>query len=182
MAINTAGAHAEASTNAPVMNLAHGLFSFAVVAASLGTAVLRSNGANALMVQLAILGTLMVITLFTLLPGTQTEMLSAPASGDERAESRARRLPVPPALLVLGSLGALAYLVENAWQSWSAVLLASGMRASVAIASSAPAVELGERGSAGLGQNFGQLKAGATDLNIESPAPAAAPRRPRPLV
>jgi len=45
-----------------------------------------------------------------------------------------------PALLVFGGLCALAYLVENAWQSWSAVHLDTSLNAAPGLASSAPAV------------------------------------------
>lgn len=44
VAINAAGSYAEAVTERPVMNLAHGVFSGAVVAASLGTGGLRAGG------------------------------------------------------------------------------------------------------------------------------------------
>jgi MFS family permease len=49
-----------------------------------------------------------------------------------------RRPPTP--LLILGGLGLLAYLVENAWQSWGAVQLHSTLNASAATAAAAPAV------------------------------------------
>ncbi len=45
-----------------------------------------------------------------------------------------------PALLVFGGLCALAYVVENAWQSWSAVHLDTSLGAAPGLASSAPAV------------------------------------------
>jgi hypothetical protein len=43
-------------------------------------------------------------------------------------------------LLVLGGLCALAYLVENAWQSWSVVHLDASLNATAGLSSTAPAV------------------------------------------
>jgi MFS family permease len=63
----------------------------------------------------------------------------APASA-ARAPVRASLLHVPRALLVLGALTALAFVVENAWQSWAAVHLESGYDVSPGIAALGPAV------------------------------------------
>jgi MFS family permease len=49
-------------------------------------------------------------------------------------------LHIPAPLLILGALAAFAYLVENAWQSWSAVHLESTLDASPAVAALGPAV------------------------------------------
>lgn len=132
VAINATGSTAEATTGKPLMNLAHGLFSIAVVIASLGTAALRAAGAGAL----PVLGGAFVVIALT------AAVLLAPGSGGQVKplvkEKAKRRLE--PALLVFGGLCALAYVVENAWQSWSAVHLDSTLSASPALASSAPAV------------------------------------------
>lgn len=131
VAINATGSHAEAVTGKPLMNLAHGIFSVAVVVASLGTAALRAAGADALPV-LGGVGVIVAVVGFTLAAGPQ-ENLHTPTEPTAR-----RRLE--PVLLVFGGLCALAYVVENAWQSWSAVHLDTSLNAAPGLASSAPAV------------------------------------------
>lgn len=114
------------------MNLAHGLFSIAVVVASLGTAGLRAAGAGALPVLGGAFGVITLIAVVLLAPGSGGHIK---AVAKEKAKRR-----LEPALLVFGGLCALAYVVENAWQSWSAVHLDSTLSAAPALASSAPAV------------------------------------------
>ncbi|MGW5187804.1 MFS transporter [Kribbella sp. NPDC004138] len=131
VAINAAGSHAEAGTGRPVMNLAHGMFSVAVVVASLGTAGLRAAGVGALPVLGGAAALIVVTAVVVLAPGATRTVRTTPN------EERARLQPV---LLVLGALCALAYLVENAWQSWSAVHLDTSLDAPAGLASIAPAV------------------------------------------
>ncbi|WP_132154384.1 MFS transporter [Kribbella antiqua] len=131
VAINATGSHAEAVTGRPLMNLAHGIFSAAVVVASLGTAGLRALGADALPV-LGGAGILIVaVGIVVLAPGSRENIATEPAPKRRRLE---------PVLLVFGGLCALAYVVENAWQSWSAVHLDTTLNAAPVLASSAPAV------------------------------------------
>nr|WP_238355428.1 MFS transporter [Kribbella sandramycini] len=113
------------------MNLGHGLFSIAVVVASLSTAGLRAAGAGALPVLGGVAILIAVLTAALLAPGS-TRIKPVVA------EKAPRRLE--PALLVFGGLCALAFVVENAWQSWSAVHLDTTLGAAPALASSAPAV------------------------------------------
>ena len=131
VAINAAGSHAEAVTGRPVMNLAHGMFSVAVVVASLGTAGLRAAGVGALPVLGGVAALIVITAVVALAPGATRTVRTTPTEG------RARLQPV---LLVLGALCALAYLVENAWQSWSAVHLDTSLNAPAGLASIAPAV------------------------------------------
>jgi MFS family permease len=134
VAINATGSHAEHDTGRPVMNLAHGMFSVAVVVASLGTAGLRAAGVGALPV-LAGAGGLIVITALAVLAPGATKF-----TGNPRTDTAKPRARLEPVLLVFGVLCALAYLVENAWQSWSAVHLDTSLNAAAGLASSAPAV------------------------------------------
>lgn len=134
VAINATGSHAEALTERPLMNLAHGLFSAAVVLASLGTAGLRQAGAGVLPVLGGVLVLIAAIAVVVLLPGSRG-MSVRTASGGDRPKRK-----LEPALLIFGGVCALAYLVENAWQSWSAVHLDASLGAAPALASSAPAV------------------------------------------
>lgn len=129
VAINATGSHAEAVTGRPLMNLAHGIFSVAVVVASLGTAALRAAGADAL----PVLGGVGVII-------TVVALVLAPGSRDRAKAVKTEKRRLEPVLLVFGGLCALAYVVENAWQSWSAVHLDTSLNAAPGLASSAPAV------------------------------------------
>lgn len=133
VAINAAGSHAESVTARPVMNLAHGCFSAAVVVASLGTAGLRAAGAGALPVLGVVFALIALVVALILAPGARG---GSPAVGP--GERPRRRLE--PTLLIFGGLCALAYVVENAWQSWSAVHLDTSLGAAPALASSGPAV------------------------------------------
>ncbi|QNE20485.1 MFS transporter [Kribbella qitaiheensis] len=132
VAINATGSTAEATTGKPLMNLAHGLFSIAVVVASLGTAGLRAAGAGALPVLGGVFVLIALVVVVVLAPGSRN---SAPRVVEEKAPRR-----LEPALLVFGGLCALAYVVENAWQSWGAVHLDTSLHAAPALASSAAAV------------------------------------------
>ncbi|MDX6261445.1 MAG: hypothetical protein QOH84_3133 [Kribbellaceae bacterium] len=131
VAINATGSSAEAASGKPLMNLAHGLFSIAVVIASLSTAGLRATGAGALPVLGGVFVVVALVVALVLAPG-------ATRIKPVVKEKAPRRLE--PALLVFGGLCALAYVVENAWQSWSAVHLDTTLGAAPALASSAPAV------------------------------------------
>lgn len=134
VAINAAGSHAEHDTGRPVMNLAHGMFSVAVVVASLGTAGLRAAGVGAVPV-LAGAAALIVITAVAALASGATKVTGTP-----RTQTGKPRARLEPVLLVLGALCALAFLVENAWQSWGAVHLDTSLNATAGLASIAPAV------------------------------------------
>nr|WP_133787312.1 MFS transporter [Kribbella sp. VKM Ac-2571] len=134
VAINATGSHTEHETGRPVMNLAHGMFSVAVVVASLGTAGLRAAGVGAVPV-LAGAATLILITAVAVLAPGATKVTGTP-----RTRAGKPRARIEPVLLVFGVLCALAYLVENAWQSWSAVHLDTSLNASPGLASTAPAV------------------------------------------
>jgi predicted MFS family arabinose efflux permease len=131
VAINAEAAHAEAAGR-PAMNLGHALFSASVVAASVLVGVLRTLGAGAAGVLGTVAAVLLAVALaLALLPAAQGAAAAAP---------RASLLHVPRPLLVLGALAAVAYLVENAWQSWSAVHLESTLGASPAVAALGPAL------------------------------------------
>ncbi len=117
-AINSAAVRAE-SAGRRVVSLAHGLFSAAVVASSLAVVV-----AGAVLIAVA----------------AATTRLSLPPSVEREAETGGRRATWSWPLLMLGSLAALAYLVENAWQSWGAIQLHATVGASLKVAALAPAV------------------------------------------
>ena len=132
VAINAEAAHAEAEGQ-PAMNLAHAVFSASVVGASLLVGVLRTLDAEATVV----LGAIAVLLLALDVALTRIRVPRVAATAE------AERLPllrIPRPLLILGALAALAYLVENAWQSWSAVHLESDLGAAAGIAALGPAL------------------------------------------
>jgi predicted MFS family arabinose efflux permease len=132
VAINAEAAHAEAEGR-PAMNLAHAFFSASVVGASILVGVLRTLGASAL----TVLGTAAAILLVVGVAITRIRVtrVAAPAQRE-----RLPLLRIPRPLLVLGALAAIAYFVENAWQSWSAVYLESSLGAAAGIAALGPAL------------------------------------------
>lgn len=132
VAINAEAAHAEAEGR-PAMNLAHAVFSASVVGASVLVGVLRTLDAEIL----AVLGTVAFLLLAIDVALTRIRVPRV------RAVAEPERLPllrIPRPLLVLGALAALAYMVENAWQSWSAVHLESDLAAAAGIAALGPAL------------------------------------------
>jgi MFS family permease len=142
VAINADAAHAEADGR-PAMNLAHALFSASVVGASVLVGLLRTAGAGVL----GVLGTFAVLLLAVAAALALMRVERAPAP----APPRASLLHIPAPLLILGALAAVAYLVENAWQSWSAVHLESTLDASPAVAALGPAVFGGSAAAGRLG-------------------------------
>lgn len=131
VAINAAGARAEAMTARPLMNLAHGMFSVAVVVASLATAGLRGLGAGPFVVLVSFLVVAVVVSVVV----WRDRGDWVPVRSAERPRRR-----LEPVLLMFGGVCALAFLVENGWQSWSAVHLDTSLGASAPVASCAPAV------------------------------------------
>jgi MFS family permease len=129
VAINAEGVLEEETSGRPVLNLAHASFSGAVVAASLLAGALRAAGAGAELV-LALAGAAVLAIAAGLARGGAT--LARPERGSAR-------LGAPAWLLLLGALCALAYWVENAWQSWSAVHLERDLAASAGVSALGPA-------------------------------------------
>jgi Major Facilitator Superfamily len=142
VAINAEGVRSEAATGRPIMSLAHGTFSACVVGGSLAAGGLRAAGAGPELV-LALVGGVVATTAVAL--------LRAPAAGGPRPAARASLRHVPRLLLILGGLCALAFFVENAWQSWGAVHLESDLDASPAVGALAPALFAGAAALSRLG-------------------------------
>ncbi len=131
VAINAEGVHAEDVSGRPLLSLAHAAFSAAVVAGSLLAGGLRALGAGAEVV-LAV----GAVALLAVAAGLARSRGGAPA---RRARSEQARLGLPGWLALLGVLCALAYWVENAWQSWSAVHLERDLGASAGVSALGPA-------------------------------------------
>jgi Major Facilitator Superfamily len=133
--INTAAGMAQRAADRPVMTRAHATFSAAVVGASLLTGALRGFDAP-------------VITPFAVVAAAAVAVALAIGSAGSARPHRTRgvaprgAVPLAP-LLVLGGLGALAFAVENAHQSWSALYLRDELDAGPALAAAGPAVFAG---------------------------------------
>lgn len=132
VAINTAAGSAQQDNDRPVVTRAHATFSASVVVTSLLTGALRGLDAP-VAAPFAVVATAAVAVAITLA-----------RSGAELARATAARKPrvevhLTP-LLVLGGLGALAFAVENAHQSWSALYLEDELGAGPAVAAAGPAV------------------------------------------
>jgi hypothetical protein len=130
VAINAEGVRSE-SRGRPVMSLAHGTFSACVVAGSLMAGALRASGAGAELV----LGLVGAVAL-----GAAGVLSRVPAEGGTFPSAGSTLRNVPRRLAVLGALCALAFFVENAWQSWGALHLEADLGASPGLGSLAPAL------------------------------------------
>jgi MFS family permease len=137
VAINAEGVRAEAATGRPLMSLGHASFSATVVVASLLAGALRAAGAGVFAIFAAVAALVVAVALVLhRLPAAHPRR-----GGDVAARGGLRALlHVPGWLAILGALTALAYFVENAWQSWSAVHLEGTLGAAPAVAAAGPAL------------------------------------------
>jgi fucose permease len=85
----------------------------------------------------AVLGTVAVLLLVV---DAAITRIRVPRVARAAEPERLPLLRIPRPLLVLGALAAVAYLVENAWQSWSAVYLETSLGAVAGIAALGPAL------------------------------------------
>ena len=155
VAINALAGRAEHITAKPLLTRAHGLFSGGVVVASLATGQLLGAGlsllvtfavvaavmvAFAVVVQTAELGPRDSLDGNSATPGAEETSSSSHAATSHRTRRNAEaRRPRTPRLVVVGLVAALAYAVENAHQSWGAVMLTDVLNASPQLAAAAPA-------------------------------------------
>jgi hypothetical protein len=161
VAINAEGVRSEAATGQPVLSLAHGTFSACVVGGSLAAGALRAADAGPELV-LALVGVVVATT--------AAALLRAPPAAGPRLPARASLRHLPRVLVILGGLCALAFFVENAWQSWGAVHLESDLDASPALGALAPALfaaaaalsRIGGHALAGRVSELTLLRGGAT--------------------
>ncbi|WP_328296181.1 MFS transporter [Kineococcus sp. NBC_00420] len=168
VAINTVSGQVEHDSACPVLTRAHGVFSLAVVAASLTGGLVLSTlagtgdgvgAASALTWTFGVAAAVISLLCAFIWTGTRFNRArpSSLAWGNATAQesatkpkqatdstpaadrrSRSARLHLTP-LVVVGLVGALAYGVENAHQSWGAVFLSDTFTASAQTASLAPA-------------------------------------------
>jgi len=133
VAINTAAGAAQRAHGGPVITRAHASFSAAVVVASLLTGLARGADLPVAAPFAAVLAAAVAVAL---------RIVAIPEGPP--AERRTRRLRGAAislrTLLAIGGLGALAFAVENAHQSWSALYLRDVVGAGPATAAVGPAI------------------------------------------
>ncbi|MGY0459478.1 MFS transporter [Kitasatospora sp. cg17-2] len=131
--VNTLASEEE-SRSGRLMNAAHACFSACVVLGALGTGLALERGLRADRVLLVTTVLLAGAALVIGFPG--------PAEPPSAVSRRARRRPAVTdrPLLALGVLCGFAYLIENAWQSWSAVMLRSVFHTGSGAAAAGPVV------------------------------------------
>ena len=133
VAINADAVWAERRTRRPLLNLAHACFSGAVVIASLGTGALRAAGAGAGVV-FGLAAAFVVAAAIAIATAREQRERVAPGARPRLFQR------IPLWLASLGVLGATAYWIENAWQSWGAVHLERTLEAPAAASALAPAL------------------------------------------
>jgi MFS family permease len=143
VAINAAAGTAERASGRPIITRAHGVFSAAVVLASLTTGALRGIG-TAMTVPFALVAAVAALAgVLTWTSDRNTFSGPLPAAA-ALSSGPPRRRPVTELrllrLLIVGGLGALAFGLENAHQSWGAVYLGDVLSAGPAVAAAGPAV------------------------------------------
>jgi len=134
VAINADAVHEEEASGRPLLNLAHASFSAAVVCSSLATGALRWAGASPLAV-FAVAGVTIVAAALVMRGASKRPSQPTAAREPPRLLQR-----VPGWLLLLGGLGAVAYWIENTWQSWGAVYLERTLDAAPAASALGPAL------------------------------------------
>jgi predicted MFS family arabinose efflux permease len=141
VAINATAGSAQRASDSPVVGRAHATFSAAVVGASLLVGTLHGLDAPVVTPFLAVAGAAAVVATALVREGLNRDTVTP---GDARVGSTTlptqRPAPRLTPLLVLGGLGALAFAVENAHQSWSALYLRDELGAGSAVAAAGPAV------------------------------------------
>ena len=147
VAINAAAGAAEQAAARPVITRSHGMFSAFVVVSSLGTGLSATFGATVVF-SFAVVGVSSVLAGLFLLRAfpVQTPSRADPVVREDGTEPRDRDSSSVPAavavlpVLLLGTLGALAFAGENAHQSWSAVFFEDELGTGPGLSSTAPAV------------------------------------------
>jgi MFS family permease len=155
---NAVAGATERTTGRPVLTRAHGMFSAAVVVASLVTGGLQAAG-------LSVVVAFVVVVVVAVVAAVPLWAVPAAAGSVRKGSPPAasRRRGGFLALVAAGSVGALAFAVENAHQSWGAVFLADELAVASGLTAAAPAIFAGvsalTRFSIG---GFARLPAGPT--------------------
>lgn len=136
---NAVAGAAERVTGRPVLTRGHGMFSAAVVVSSLVTGGLQSAGFP------IVVAFALVVVVAAVAAVPLWAVPAAPAASRDGSSSSGVRRPVGAflPLVVAGSVGALAFAVENAHQSWGAVFLSDELAVASGLTAAAPAIFAG---------------------------------------
>ncbi len=148
--INAQAAAIERTSGRRLMPLAHGLYSTGVLVGAVAAGLARGAGASREPILLAVAVLIAATALVLGRARASTSLLQAPGGGRLSSLSRA--------LLVIGALGAAAFVVEGAIENWSAIFLERQLDAEPAVSGLGPGV-FGASMAAGrfLGQAAGRL-------------------------
>jgi predicted MFS family arabinose efflux permease len=147
VSMNAAVSDVEASRNARLMFGAHALFSLGVLVAAVATGFARELGAQ----PAQILGAVALITV--LVAAGCISIARAGAVAHAEAETAPGGSSVASAIAILAALCAMAFLVEDAIQNWSALHLERDLGAGPALGGAAPGVFAG---AMFIGRSLGQ--------------------------
>jgi hypothetical protein len=125
VAINTRASAVEQSSRVRVLDGMHAAFSAGVVVGGIGTGLLRRAGAE----PRAILAGVAVVLL---------GVAAANLRGEPLPVVRTARAALARPLLVVGSVLALAFLIESGVENWSALFIENGLHASPAVSGLGP--------------------------------------------
>lgn len=148
VAMNAAVSDVEVAANRRLMYGAHALFSLAVLVGSVVTGIAREAGLGPSQLLPAAAAFMAVVAVGSI-TSARTKLPTPVAAVQTRAT---RRLAVQ-AIAVLAVLCALAFLIEDAIQNWSALHLERGLGATPAIGGAAPGIFAG---AMFLGRSSGQ--------------------------
>ena len=127
--INANAGRLEAESGRRIMPMAHGLYSVGILVGAVGAGLARSAGAHRETILLAVA---VLIALTAALLGTE-RIEPAPSEGTHT-------IRIERALLGLGILCAVAFVVEGGIESWSALFLERELDASPAVSGLGPGV------------------------------------------
>ena len=139
VAMNSAVSDVEAATGRRLMYGAHALFSLAVLVSSISTGLLRSAGQVAGLSLVVAAAVFVVVALGSASQAERAASSHAPAAGGGQ---QVGRLAVT-ALAALAVLCALSFLIEDAIQNWSALLLEREMGSGPAVGGAGPGIFAG---------------------------------------
>jgi MFS family permease len=131
--INANAARIEVETGRRLMPLAHGLYSVGILVGAVGAGIARSQGVGRETILLAV--ALAVGGAAVLLRFDAVGVRPLPTEGRP-----ARRFRLSHALLMIGLVGAAAFVVEGGIESWSALFLERQLHAEPAVSGLGPGV------------------------------------------
>src|SRR5688500_8376035 len=148
VSMNAAVSDVEASRGSRLMFGAHALFSLGVLVAAVATGLARELGAQ----PAHVLGMVAVATA-VIAAGSISAARAGHAGIADESQAEPRALKAASSIAVLAALCALAFLVEDAIQNWSALHIERGLGASPAVGGAAPGVFAG---AMFIGRSLGQ--------------------------